>query len=441
MPNQILHKRSSTPGAAPEAGQLADGELALNLADGKIFAKKADGTVVPFPAQVDGGVETTNVTTATYYFKNRVDDNWGNAANWFLDPGSTYPAFALPPDYADVVITSPCDLGSYYAQRGYSPILVNDVRLCGDSLDEFGNVIPAALRDYFNTGAQLNIYGNLIAGDETVAQGGYSPLCAGGIESSEIYLQGPTSTATFYFNGYYSSYGNIYGGTVIFEGGYASAGSFFSLVEMRWGDVSYVSFYGGVNFYGGTMSYSSFYAGYGSTPAVINIDAAVYSGNIYNSYMRGNYFYAGDVHIYELPSIDYSVNYFNAQSWGGGLLNIEIHNSVDVSPSWFDIYLFDSPGSGIVFRDSSTNSSVIYGPATFEDTASNTISGNIDAINDSATFNGASTNYGLIMYNATFNGTARNYGTVYGEATFNDSACNDSAGSVNTSVPNPPPSC
>lgn len=53
MPNQILHKRSSTPGAAPTAGQLAAGELALNLTDGKIFAKKADGTVAAFPAVVD----------------------------------------------------------------------------------------------------------------------------------------------------------------------------------------------------------------------------------------------------------------------------------------------------------------------------------------------------------------------------------------------------
>ena len=38
-------KRSSTPGAVPDAAQIASGELALNTADRKLFAKDSTGTV------------------------------------------------------------------------------------------------------------------------------------------------------------------------------------------------------------------------------------------------------------------------------------------------------------------------------------------------------------------------------------------------------------
>lgn len=38
--------RSTTPGATPVAGNLADGELAINTADEKLFFKNSSGTVV-----------------------------------------------------------------------------------------------------------------------------------------------------------------------------------------------------------------------------------------------------------------------------------------------------------------------------------------------------------------------------------------------------------
>lgn len=38
--------RTSTPGATPTAGNLADGELAINTADEKLFFKNSSGTVV-----------------------------------------------------------------------------------------------------------------------------------------------------------------------------------------------------------------------------------------------------------------------------------------------------------------------------------------------------------------------------------------------------------
>lgn len=49
MPNVIKHKRSATPGAAPTAGQLAEGELAVNVADGVLFTKNSAAAIVGFP--------------------------------------------------------------------------------------------------------------------------------------------------------------------------------------------------------------------------------------------------------------------------------------------------------------------------------------------------------------------------------------------------------
>lgn len=43
MANTILHKRSSTPAAAPTTGDIALGEIAINTNDGKLYIKKDDG--------------------------------------------------------------------------------------------------------------------------------------------------------------------------------------------------------------------------------------------------------------------------------------------------------------------------------------------------------------------------------------------------------------
>lgn len=59
--------RSATPGAAPVAGNLADGELAINTADGKLFYKDNVGAVKQFSAGggAGGGAIVTNTTTVT----------------------------------------------------------------------------------------------------------------------------------------------------------------------------------------------------------------------------------------------------------------------------------------------------------------------------------------------------------------------------------------
>ena len=60
-------KRSETSGSNPTAGDLAVGELAVNLADKKLFSKKTDGTVVTIGGvAVDGGTGETSVTTISF---------------------------------------------------------------------------------------------------------------------------------------------------------------------------------------------------------------------------------------------------------------------------------------------------------------------------------------------------------------------------------------
>jgi hypothetical protein len=46
MSTVIQLKRSETTGAIPAAGDIAVGELAVNLADGTLYSKKTDGSII-----------------------------------------------------------------------------------------------------------------------------------------------------------------------------------------------------------------------------------------------------------------------------------------------------------------------------------------------------------------------------------------------------------
>jgi hypothetical protein len=46
MSTVIQLKRSETASAIPTAGQIAVGELAVNLADGTLYSKKTDGSII-----------------------------------------------------------------------------------------------------------------------------------------------------------------------------------------------------------------------------------------------------------------------------------------------------------------------------------------------------------------------------------------------------------
>jgi hypothetical protein len=63
MSNTIQIKRSSTAAAVPTAGQLAVGELAINLVDKKIYTKNSAGDVVDLAvATVPPNVKVANYT-------------------------------------------------------------------------------------------------------------------------------------------------------------------------------------------------------------------------------------------------------------------------------------------------------------------------------------------------------------------------------------------
>lgn len=52
MASTVQHKRSETASSAPVSGDIAVGELALNLTDKRLYSKKTDGTIVQM-----GGIE------------------------------------------------------------------------------------------------------------------------------------------------------------------------------------------------------------------------------------------------------------------------------------------------------------------------------------------------------------------------------------------------
>lgn len=46
MATTVQLKRSETTGSIPTAGDIAVGELAVNLADGTLYSKKTDGSII-----------------------------------------------------------------------------------------------------------------------------------------------------------------------------------------------------------------------------------------------------------------------------------------------------------------------------------------------------------------------------------------------------------
>lgn len=67
MSTVVQIKRSETAGSTPAAGDLAVGELAVNLEDKRLFSKKTDGTIVSIGGVgVDGGSGETPVTTISF---------------------------------------------------------------------------------------------------------------------------------------------------------------------------------------------------------------------------------------------------------------------------------------------------------------------------------------------------------------------------------------
>ena len=61
MANVVQIKRSDSTGVVPAAGELAHGELAVNLADGILFSKDSSGSI----KKIGGDAYDLNTTAAT----------------------------------------------------------------------------------------------------------------------------------------------------------------------------------------------------------------------------------------------------------------------------------------------------------------------------------------------------------------------------------------
>ena len=92
---------STTASASPSSGNLANGELAINIADMKLFAKNSGGTVIsimnnpagllyPTADGTNGQVLTTNGSgTLSFTTLNALPSQTGNAGKYLYTDGST----------------------------------------------------------------------------------------------------------------------------------------------------------------------------------------------------------------------------------------------------------------------------------------------------------------------------------------------------------------
>lgn len=56
----IKLKRSATSGSVPTAGDLVEGEVAMNIADGKLWSKDSDNNIVLLGGLQDGSTLPTS---------------------------------------------------------------------------------------------------------------------------------------------------------------------------------------------------------------------------------------------------------------------------------------------------------------------------------------------------------------------------------------------
>lgn len=124
MADLIRHKRSSAPSAVPAAGDLALGELAINVADGRLFLKKANGDVVDVTSiagiiglteALDGKVNAGDVDFTIIYPNGGSEASPANVAvnsRYVLD--NPFPGFAVV-CVAEVFLSGDwCETGFFY---------------------------------------------------------------------------------------------------------------------------------------------------------------------------------------------------------------------------------------------------------------------------------------------------------------------------------------
>jgi hypothetical protein len=77
MATTIVIKNSSTAGSVPTAGQLVQGELAVNVTDRKIFTETAAGTVV----EIGGGARGNGADDVFFENSNTINGSYTITTN------------------------------------------------------------------------------------------------------------------------------------------------------------------------------------------------------------------------------------------------------------------------------------------------------------------------------------------------------------------------
>jgi hypothetical protein len=77
MATTIVIKNSSTAGSVPTAGQLVQGELAVNVTDRKIFTETAAGTVV----EIGGGARGNGADDIFFENSKTINGNYTITTN------------------------------------------------------------------------------------------------------------------------------------------------------------------------------------------------------------------------------------------------------------------------------------------------------------------------------------------------------------------------
>jgi len=147
-------KRSETSSSTPGSGDLAVGELALNLTDAKIFSKKSDGTIVSFntttetPVFFADEVDLGNLTTATNtYDMSSLDggspaSGGGIALTDLSVTTNSAGSAALSYNNSTGVFTyTPPDLSSYLTSETFTSLVQDTTPQLGGDLDLNSNDI------------------------------------------------------------------------------------------------------------------------------------------------------------------------------------------------------------------------------------------------------------------------------------------------------------
>lgn len=349
---------------------------------------------------------------ATLYYNAAVDQDWGNASNWWTDAGFTIPGTV--PTIADDAIVS-----DQVVDNSSAPASVNSLDFTGGGGGDFFWIdITVVTTATFNNSSNVSIgtiTGNVVFNDNSVNNDSITGDAT--FNDSSINYATITGSATFNQTSYNESTGVVSTNATFNDTSYC-------LGTVN-GDVAIVgTYYGAVAPSGGVFTIDTGKQwGCGAQGFVYGSDAALITSFVFN----GN-----------------SSNSFGARIPADATFNNTSQNNGDIT-------------GNATFNDTAVGSSggAIDGDATFNSTHGINIpyaTGGVFSVQNGASFSstilgniygddaqqvtdfifyGNAQNQGSFVADATFNDHSRNYGTVDGNATFS-STVNDGGGNYGT---------